>query len=214
MTAESQTIKPAEKKPTVTAPAALPVAKSGKQPLVSEVSAKARFIHVAPRKVRLVIAQLKGKPVVTALGQLRFIRKAATRPITKLLDSAVANAEHNFKIDRNDLFIKHFTADGGPTLKRYRPRAHGRSAPIGKRTSHLTVILGVKPGARLKTAAATKKSAAAKAPAAEPASKTEVKIVSPETIKKDGPKATGRGPEPQGRNDKGFLKKMFQRKTG
>src|SRR3989344_2726535 len=145
--------------PVVAKPKAEPVvkaAKGGKQPLVTEVNAKARFIRVAPRKVRLVINELKGQPVVEALGYLQFVRRSAVRPVTKLLQSAVANAEHNFRIDRSDLFIKHFTADDGPTLKRYRPRAHGRSAPISKRTSHIKVMLGVKPGARLKAATPVK----------------------------------------------------------
>src|SRR3989338_411911 len=185
------------------------------EPLVTEVNAKARFIRVAPRKVRLVINQLKGQAVVEALGSLQFVRRSAVRPVTKLLQSAVANAEHNFRIDRSDLFIKHFTADDGPTLKRYRPRAHGRSAPIAKRTSHLKVILGVKPGARLRAATPAKQAAAAKTPAkGEQEKQSAVAVVSPDTIKKVGPKAAGRGPVERGKTDKGFLKKIFQRKTG
>ena len=179
--------------------------------MVTEVNAKARFIRVAPRKVRLVINQLKGRPVVEALGYLQFVRKAAVRPISKLLDSAVANAEHNFRIDRSDLFIKQFTADDGPTLKRYRPRAHGRSAPIAKKTSHIKVVLGVKPGARLKPLSPAKRGAGTEAADKK---QLEVKIVSPDEIKKEGPKSAGRGGDEQGHNEKGFIKKMFQRKTG
>lgn len=200
--------------PAVAKPKAEPsvkAAKSGKQPLVTEVNAKARFIRVAPRKVRLVINQLKGRPVVEALGYLQFVRRSAVRPVAKLLQSAVANAEHNFRIDRNDLFIKQFTADDGPTLKRYQPRAHGRSAPIAKRTSHLKVVLGVKPGARLKAVTPTKQPAA---PKTEQQKQPEVKVVSPDAIKKEAPKAAGRGPVERGKTSKGFLKKIFQRKTG
>jgi len=225
--AEVQPITKPTDQPAVAKPKAEPVvkaAKNGKQPaspvkrgepLVTEVNAKARFIRVAPRKVRLVINQLKGQPVVEALGYLQFVRRSAVRPVTKLLQSAVANAEHNFRIDRSDLFIKHFTADDGPTLKRYRPRAHGRSAPISKRTSHIKVVLGVKPGARLKAVTPAKQPTAAKAPAkGAPEKQSEVAVVSPDTIKKVGPKSAGRGPVERGKTDKGFLKKIFQRKTG
>jgi large subunit ribosomal protein L22 len=109
-----------------------------------EVKAKARYLRMSPKKVRLIIDLIRGLDVQTARTQLRFQKKAASVPVLKLLESAVANAKHNFNLDEQDLFIKTITADGGPTLHRWRPRAFGRSAPIRKRTTHLSVILSEK----------------------------------------------------------------------
>jgi len=106
-----------------------------------EVIAKARYIRQSPRKVRLVVDAVRGKNVVVAKAQLRFMNKAAALPVLKLLDSAVANAEHNFKLDGSSLVIKSITADGGPVLHRWRARAFGRAAPIRKRTTHITIVL-------------------------------------------------------------------------
>jgi len=91
--------------------------------------------------VRLVIDAIRGLQVDEALTRLDFIPKAASEPVKKLLESAIANAEHNFKLKRADLFVKAVTADGGPMIKRWRPRAFGRAAPIRKRTSHIQIVL-------------------------------------------------------------------------
>lgn len=99
---------------------------------------------MSPRKVRLVVNAVRGLPVAEAETRLSFLPKLAAQPVLKLLRSAIANAEHNFKLDRRDLHIRHITADGGPTLKRWRARAFGRSAPIRKRTTHITLILATK----------------------------------------------------------------------
>lgn len=96
---------------------------------------------MSPRKVRLVVDIIRGMDVDKALGQLKFVRKAAARPVTKLIESAVANAVNNFKLDAADLYVKAISVDAGPTLKRFRPRAHGRAASILKRTSHINVVL-------------------------------------------------------------------------
>ncbi len=106
-----------------------------------EVHAKLRFLRVSPRKVRLVIDAIRGLQVDEALIRLSFIPKAASEPVKKLLESAIANAEHNYKLKRTDLFVKTITADGGPMIKRWRPRAFGRAAPIRKRTSHVQIVL-------------------------------------------------------------------------
>lgn len=100
---------------------------------------------MSPRKVRLVADLVRGKEVATAATILGFVRRKSARPVLKLLRSAVANAEHNAKLDRNMLFIKRITVDCGPTIKRFMPRAHGRAAPIRKRTSHITIILSERP---------------------------------------------------------------------
>jgi len=96
---------------------------------------------MSPRKVRIVADLVSGLNVVDALDQLSFYKRAAAKPLWKLVKSAVANAEHNFKLSRADLIVKTITVDGGPTLKRFRPRAHGRAAPVRKRTSHIVVTL-------------------------------------------------------------------------
>ena len=106
-----------------------------------EVKAKARFIRMSPKKVRLVADLVRGLDVDKAEAQLTFTRKAATRPVLKVIRSARANAEHNHKISPETLFIKAIMVDGGPVLSRWTPRAFGRATPIRKRTSHITVVL-------------------------------------------------------------------------
>ena len=101
---------------------------------------------MAPRKVRLVANLIKGLPVAEAENQLKFFAKRPVVPILKLLKSAVANAERNFNLDKNNLYIFRITVDGGPILKRWLPRAMGRATPIQKKTSHVTLILEDKPG--------------------------------------------------------------------
>jgi large subunit ribosomal protein L22 len=106
-----------------------------------EVKAITRYVRIAPRKARLVTELIKGKPVEEALTILRYVPKKAARLVDKTLRSAVANAEQNPNIDVDTLYIKRIFVDGGPTMKRWRPRAMGRATKIIKRTSHITVIL-------------------------------------------------------------------------
>lgn len=136
-----------------------------------EVTAKARYIRMSVRKVRLVVDVIRGMQVDRALAQLRFMKKAAALPVAKVVASAVANAEHNLGLDRENLIVKKITADGGPILYRWHPRAFGRAAPIRKRTAHITVVLGERAGsASVKTeAAAAPKKVSAKKPATKKA---------------------------------------------
>lgn len=106
-----------------------------------QVQAKARGVRISPRKVRLVVNLVRGMSAKTALDQLRFMKKGAATPVYKLIHSAVANAVHNFGIDPNTLVIKSITADDGPTLHRFMPRAMGRATPLRKRSTHIAVIL-------------------------------------------------------------------------
>lgn len=99
---------------------------------------------MSPRKVRLVVNTIRGLSVSAAETRLSFLPKLAAQPVLKLLRSAIANAQHNFKLDKNDLYVRHIVADGGPTLKRFRPRAFGRANPIRKRTTHISLILATK----------------------------------------------------------------------
>lgn len=99
---------------------------------------------MAPRKVRLVIDAVRGLPVMAADTRLTFMNQAAREPVQKLLRSAMANAEHNFQLKKEDLIVQTITADGGPTIKRSRPRARGSAAPIRKRTTHIMIVLAPK----------------------------------------------------------------------
>jgi large subunit ribosomal protein L22 len=106
-----------------------------------QAKAIARYIRIAPRKVRLVIDLIRGKAVGDAVAILRHTPKAASPVVEKVLNSAVANAEHNYEMNVNRLVISEVFVDQGPTLKRFRPRAMGRASKIHKRTSHITLVL-------------------------------------------------------------------------
>ena len=101
----------------------------------------ARYVRISSRKVRIVIDLIRGKSVREAEAILRYTPKAATEPVLKLLNSAVANDENNLELNRDDLYVAEVYAIQGPTLMRYRPRAHGRASRIRKRTSHITIVL-------------------------------------------------------------------------
>jgi ribosomal protein L22 len=105
------------------------------------VRAQAKYVRTSARKARLVCDHIRGKSVVEARAILAHTPRAVSRDWSKLLESAVANAENNHELLGDDLRIAQVTADEGPTLKRYRPRAMGRATRIRKRTSHLTILL-------------------------------------------------------------------------
>jgi len=109
-----------------------------------ESTAKARHVRIAPRKVRLVMDMVRGKPVEEALQVLGLVRKSASPVIAKVIRSAVANAENNHDMNTDGLVITRAYVDEGPTLKRFIPRAMGRATQIRKRTSHITVVLSDK----------------------------------------------------------------------
>jgi ribosomal protein L22 len=105
------------------------------------VRAQAKYVRTSARKARLVCDHIRGKSVQDARAILAHTPRAVARDWSKLLESAVANAEHNHELLGDDLRIAAVTADEGPTLKRFRPRAMGRATRIRKRTSHLTILL-------------------------------------------------------------------------
>lgn len=109
-----------------------------------QVKAKLRNLHIAPRKVRLVANLVRGLSVEQAEVQLQYMDKRSSTPMLKLIRSAAANAEHNHKLNREDLFIKSVEVNDGVTLHRWMPRAMGRATPIKKRSSHITLVLDVK----------------------------------------------------------------------
>ncbi|MBC8546218.1 50S ribosomal protein L22 [Clostridiaceae bacterium NSJ-31] len=106
-----------------------------------EARAYLRHARIAPRKVQIVLDLIRNKPVNTAMAILKHTPKAACEPLEKLLKSAVANAENNHNMDKNNLYVAECFVCPGPTMKRIRPRAQGRAFHILKRTSHVTMVL-------------------------------------------------------------------------
>jgi large subunit ribosomal protein L22 len=106
-----------------------------------ESKAIAKYIRISPTKARLVAELIRGKRVDDALTLLKFVPKKGARLMSKVLHSALTNAEQNPNVDVDTLYVKKIFVDGGPTMKRWRPRAMGRANRILKRSSHITVIL-------------------------------------------------------------------------
>ena len=106
-----------------------------------EVRAEAKYVRVSPRKARLVVDHIRGKSVDEARAILAHTPRAAAVPVLKVLESAIANAEHNHELLPDELRIHQVMVDEGPTIKRFRPRALGRATQIRKRTSHITINL-------------------------------------------------------------------------
>lgn len=112
-----------------------------------EARAVARYVRVSPRKARLVVDLVRGKSAAEAATILRFTEKGVAEVVGKVLASAVANAEHNLKVNPDTLVVSEAYVNEGPTLKRIRPRAQGRAFRIRKRTSHITVVVKQREGA-------------------------------------------------------------------
>jgi len=112
--------------------------------VAQEVKATAKYIRIAPRKVRIVMNLVRGKSVADALAILKFTPKVGADAVEKVLRSAIANAENNFDMDVDRLFISSAFVDQGPTLKRIHPRSRGQAFKILKHTSHITVAVNEK----------------------------------------------------------------------
>ena len=190
-----------------------------------EVLAKLRFLRMAPRKVRLVVDTIRGLPVEKAEYQLTFLEKRATAPVFKLLKSAVANAENNFKLKKDNLYIKRAIAEEGPTLKRFQPRAFGRATPIRKRSTHILIVLEEKVG-KEKEELGKKKSELKAKSSSLPKEKEIEKVSSPEEIPSEDKgkavfeeKIKEKGRLEEGlskmslKRAKGFAKRIFRRKS-
>ena len=108
-----------------------------------QITVHHRYLRMSPKKVRLVANAITGLPVSICEDQLKFLNKRASKPIIKLLLSAVANAKNAHELPKESLFVKSVVANEGPMLKRWRARAFGRAAPIRKRSTHITMTLGV-----------------------------------------------------------------------
>ena len=107
-----------------------------------EVIAHLRNLRISPRKVRLVADVIRGMNIHDARIQLEFLNKKSSQPVLTLMNSAIANAKHNFSLSDNHLYISKIFVNEGTTLKRWIPRAMGRASAIHKRTSHITIVLG------------------------------------------------------------------------
>lgn len=106
-----------------------------------EARAIAKYIRISPLKVNYIAREIRGKNVDEALAILEFTPKKGAKELQKVLNSAIANAENNFGLDRDALYVAEAYANDGPTMKRWRPRAQGRAYPILKRSSHIGVVV-------------------------------------------------------------------------
>lgn len=162
--------------------------------------AQLKYLRVAPRKVRLIADLLRGLPVVEAEAQLILSPHRPSRPLLKLLRSAVANAKNNKKLASNRLVVEEIRVDQGPMLKRFMPRARGSASMIQKKMSHVTLILG-----ETKTALSERFTIT-----------SEKKIKKPKASSKKGPASEREKKEEAmrpARERRGFFKRIFQRKS-
>lgn len=106
-----------------------------------EARATAKYIHRSPRKLKLVVDAVRGKKVDEALAILRFLPQGGAKEVLNVVRSAAANAENNFQMAPEDLYVKYIYADSGPVLKRFRARSRGMASPILKRSCHITVVV-------------------------------------------------------------------------
>jgi large subunit ribosomal protein L22 len=196
-----------------------------------QVKAAAKHIRMSPSKVRLVANLIRGMEIKPAMDQLRFSSKLAKKPIMKLVDSAVANALHNFDIKKENLFVKEIRVDEAKKLYRWMPKAHGRATKIRKRSCHISLILqelvdsGEKKKKVQKIDAPVKLGGKPKEKETEPVSSI-AKEISKDKPKTDGaeekgkkivdPRGEGKGKHVkiEGASTKGFIGKVFRRKSG
>ena len=106
-----------------------------------QAKAIAKYVRISPLKVNFICKEIRGKQVDEALAILKFTPKKGARILEKVLNSAIANAEHNFGLNREDLFVSQAYANNAPVMKRWRPKANGMAYPILKRSSHVGVVV-------------------------------------------------------------------------
>lgn len=178
-----------------------------------EVRAVARYVHHSPRKLRLVAQLLKNSSVDEALQQLKFSPKKAAFPIMKVLNSAVANAVHNFDLNKEQLYVKSLTIDAGPVMKKASPRAQGRAFLVRKRTSHINVLLEAKP--TIKKSGRSIFSIRSKA-AEKPEQKAAAVTAEPQKVDAEKPKLkqAPKSQEKIKRNLVDLKRRLFNRKSG
>lgn len=174
-----------------------------------DIKAKAKYIRQSPKKVRLIADLVRGLSVKSALDQITFSNKKAGLSVAKLLKSAIANAEHNYELDKNNLFVKEIKIDEAPMLHRFTAKAYGRAADIRKRSSHINITLGELKDSGVK--AAKKREVEAPISLAELAKKGETNL---KDNKIKGEKEVSAKTKAEGASKKGFVGKMFNRKSG
>lgn len=192
-----------------------------------EVRAHTRNLRMSARKVRLVADMVRGMHAQSAIARLRMLAKASKAPLEKIIASALANAEHNFRLDAANMFIKTITVDEAAALKRWRARAYGRAAPIRKHACHITVVLdeqkGGAPAQSLRKEAAKEKGAATGVTHASPVPHEPHELEShgeDHTPSSIDPRRLGKHRNQQNvdkkelHKKKGFVKTFFNRKSG
>lgn len=175
-----------------------------------QVTAKLKYLRIAPRKLRLVADLIRGKDVLKARAELNFLTKRGASPFLKLLESAIANAKNNFQLDEKDLYLAKVLVDEGPKLKRWRPRARGQAFPIQKKTSHLLIVLEQKKGVGKPSLKKEKKVSSQKQLKTELVQK-EIKAGAP-AVKTDKPKMKPEIDKLKPKQVTG-LKRVFRRKA-
>lgn len=193
-----------------------------------EIKASAKNVRMSARKIRLVIDAVRGLSLEKALEQLKFINKLAAKSVVKLVDSAIANAVNNFELDRDNLYIKEIKADEGATAYRWMPRAHGRATPLRKKTSHISIVLAeVKDSGKkeakkqsieapVKLGEHPKKDEGVKADKKEKTDEKNKDEKNEKGKKIIDPRSEGKGGHTkiEGGSHKGFVEKVFRRKSG
>lgn len=175
-----------------------------------EIIARAKYIRMSAKKIRLVAGLIRGLDVDKAAWQLQFNKKIASKALLKVLDSAIANAKENFDLTADNLKVKSIAINDGPVLKRWMPRAHGRATPLRRPTAHIKLVLEeIVASGKAKPAKKVDNSDIIKVGAGE---FDEIKDVSKsgevKELKADkNEKKTGAG-------KKGFAAKVLNRKTG
>ena len=166
---------------------------------MAQVTAKLNYLHVAPRKVRLVANTLKGLTANEAEAQLLFRVKRSGKPLLDLLRSAVANAKNNHKLNPDKLVVQSIKVDQGPMIKRFLPRAMGRATPLQKKMSHVTLVLSERETAR--------------APRFSIVVSKKTKLPKKEAKAPSKPKLTIQKETPKPKEPVGFLRRIFRRKS-
>ena len=171
-------------------------------PEAQEAIATARYIRISPTKARQVVDLIRGRHIEDARRVLRFNERAASTTVAKVLDSAVANAEHNRNLPADELVVARAWVDEGPTLRRFRPRAQGRATRIRKRTCHISVVVGRPedvveqlpgaPTAKQATRRVRKTTTGKPAPDASVTETSQATEAAPETTSKTAKKSTAK----------------------
>ncbi len=193
-----------------------------------EVKAKLKNLRMSARKVRLVVDVVRGLKIDKALDSLNFLKKEAAKPVAKLINSGIANALNNFNLDKDNLFVREIKVDEGSVLRRWMPKAHGRATPVRKRSCHIILVLGelkdsgdVKPKmqkaeAPIKLGHKEKENEGVKIKKSEKDDKVSKDMADEKGKEIVDPSMEGRRGHSkiEGGSHKGFVGKMFRRKSG